>query len=216
MLVVLLVPIAGAATLSFTGDLRTDATVTSCGSGCTLGPSNTDAEYAQYAAVVRTFNVAAPSGMTAITFSYGGGTNGAGSLIPQGGLEPYLSLFDSGGNVLASTYFGTTCPPGALTNSGSGQCYDVLLDGGQLATGDYQIVLSAYLNQSFAENLGVGTLADGFTGLGNLAAGEDLHYAFDVVLTSTTTVPEASSLSLLVLGGLIFCGITRIGRLKAA
>src|ERR1035438_8488936 len=41
--------------LSFTGNLRTDATFTSCGSGCTLGPTNSDGDYAQYAAVVRDF-----------------------------------------------------------------------------------------------------------------------------------------------------------------
>jgi hypothetical protein len=193
---------------SFAGNLRTDATFTSCGAGCMLGPGNTDAEYAQYAAVVRTFNVASPSLMQAITFSYGGGVNGAGITILQGGLEPYLSLFDAGGTFLASTYFGTTCPPGALTNSSSGQCYDVLLDGGVLAPGTYQIVLSAYLNMSFAENLGVGTLADGFTGLGNLAHGEDLHYAFDVRLSSTTSVPEPSSV-LLLAGGLAVCLIRR-------
>src|SRR5712691_10218009 len=62
-----------AAPISFTGDLRTDATVTDCGSGCTLGPGNTDGEYAQYAAVVRSFNVASTSLMHGMTFSYGGG-----------------------------------------------------------------------------------------------------------------------------------------------
>src|SRR5437879_6498129 len=89
--------------ISFTGNLRTDATFTNCGSGCTLGPGNTDGEYAQYAAVVRTFHVASASPMQAITFSYGGGVNGAGTTILQGGLEPYLSLFDAGGVFLGST-----------------------------------------------------------------------------------------------------------------
>jgi len=102
-----------AAAISFTGDLRTDATFTDCGSGCTLGPGNTNGEYAQYAAVVRTFNVASTSLMQGITFSYGGGINGAGTTILEGGLEPYLTLFDSGGHFVASTFSGTTCPPGA-------------------------------------------------------------------------------------------------------
>jgi hypothetical protein len=52
---------------------------------------------------------------------------------------------------------------------------------------------------SFAENLATGTLADGFTGLGNLFPGEDLHYAFDVILGAPTApVPEPGSLWLLV------------------
>src|SRR5882762_4169637 len=94
-----------AAAISFTGDLRTDATFTDCGSGCTLGPGNTNGEYAQYAAVVRTFNVASTSLMQGITFSYGGGINGAGTTILEGGLEPYLTLFDSGGHFVASTFY---------------------------------------------------------------------------------------------------------------
>jgi hypothetical protein len=57
---------------------------------------------------------------------------------------------------------------------------------------------------SFAENLGTGTLADGFIGLGDLQDGEDLNFAFDVDLTPTTppppAVPEPGTLSLFGLG----------------
>jgi len=127
---------ADTVTYSFTGDLRTDATVTGCGDGCTLGAGNNDGDYAVWAAVVRNFHVGASSGMTAISFSYGGGTNGAGTLIPEGGFEPYLSLFDAGGSFLASTLFGVTCPAGAKTNAVSGFCYVVLLDEGTLGAGD--------------------------------------------------------------------------------
>src|ERR1700759_4688902 len=169
---------------SFTGDLRTDATFTSCGFNCTLGPGNSDADYAQYAAVERDFTVATTSTVQALSFSYGGGTNGNGAVIAADGFEPYLSLFDASGNFLASTLFGTTCPAGANTNAGSGECFDVLLDGGTLTPGNYAITISAFENMSFAENSGVGTLADGFSGLGNLAFGEDMHYAFDVILTN--------------------------------
>jgi hypothetical protein len=204
---------ARADSISFAGNLRDDANVISCGSGCTLGASNTDGDYAQWAAVVVDFTVSAPSDMQAVTFSYGGGVNGAGSTISQSGFEPYLSLFDSGGNFLASTFFGTTCPAGANTNTNSGQCYDVLLDGGVLAPGNYQIAISAFENMSLAENLGTGTLADGFAGLGNLAPGEDLHYAFDVNLTSTSPVPEPSAL--LVLAGVVL-GVAGIRRIKAS
>jgi hypothetical protein len=182
--------------ISFTGNLRTDANFVSCGSGCTLGAGNTDGDYAQFAAVAKDFNVSTTSTMQAVTFSYGGGVNGASMVIAQGGFEPYLSLFDAGGNFLASTFLGTVCPPGANTNTSSLQCLDVRLDGGVLAPGTYQIAISAFENMSFAENLGSGTLADGFTGLGNLAAGEDLHYAFDVVLNSTSAVPEPGTVTL--------------------
>jgi len=170
----------------FSGSLRTDATVTDCGAGCTLGPANTDGDYAQWAAVIDTFTVNTTTPMEAITYGYGGGVSLTGAIVPAGGLEPYLSLFDASGNFLASTFFGTTCPPGA--NSVGGNCFDVLLDGGTLAPGTYQIALTAFENMSLAENGAGSTLADGFAGLGNLAAGENLNYAFDVVLPDN--VPE--------------------------
>src|SRR5271155_1203404 len=131
-LALMVLPLANAETISFVGNLRTDSNMTGCGSGCTLGPSSADGDYAQWAAVVDSFVVGTASEMQAITFSYGGGTNGADTKIPEGGLEPYLSLFDASGNFLASTFFGTTCPAGANTNTVSGQCFDELLDGGVL------------------------------------------------------------------------------------
>jgi hypothetical protein len=182
----------------FSGNLRTDATVIDCGSGCTLGPSSTDADYAQWAAVVNTFVVTTATPVEAITYSYGGGTSLGGTSVLAGGLEPYLSLFDSAGSFLASTFAGVTCPPGA--HSVGGNCFDVLLDGGTLSPGTYQIVLTAFENMSFAENGGL-TLADGFTGLGNLAAEENLNYAFDVILPAG--VPEPASAALFAVGSAV-------------
>ena len=198
--------------LSFTGDLRTDATFISYGSGCTLNAGNSDFDYAQWAAVERNFTVAKSSSVQAITFSYGGGTNGNGIAIGAGGFEPYLSLFDASGTFLASTFFGMTCPPGADTNAG--QCFDVLLDAGILAPGNYAITISAFENMSLAENSGSGSLADGFIGLGNLAPGEDMHYAFDLDLTPAiaTTVPGPASDALLAGAGLLWYLATRTSR----
>jgi hypothetical protein len=136
-------PTLSAATISYTGNLRSDADFVSCGAGCVLDGSSLDGDYAQWAAVSRTFHVGTASTMTATTFSYGGGANGAGAIIADAGFEPYLSLFDATGNFLNSTFFGTTCPPGAQISSTLGSCFDVLLDGGVLATGDYRITISA-------------------------------------------------------------------------
>jgi hypothetical protein len=194
---------------SFTGDLRSDASFTSCGSACTLGPGNSDSDFAQWAGVERDFTIATFSSVQAVTFSYGGGTNGSGAAIAAGGFEPYLSLFNSSGAFLASTYFGVTCPSGANTNAGSGQCFDVLLDGGVLAPGTYAIVISAFANMSFAENSGTGTLGDGLTGLGNLAFGEDLHYAFDVSIQDASPVPEPKGAVLIGVGVLLLVTIRR-------
>lgn len=75
---------------SFTGDLRTDATFISCGSGCTLDAGNSDSDHAQWAAVERDFTVPVSSMVQAISFSYGGGTNGNGQAIAPGGFEPCI------------------------------------------------------------------------------------------------------------------------------
>jgi len=212
LLIAVMSACASATTLSFVGDLRTDATFTSCGPSCVLSGSDSDDEYIQFAAVERDFLVSSTSIVTAITFSYGGGVNGNGVSIPEGGFEPYLSLFDSSGNFLASTFFGTTCPPGANTNSSTGNCFDVLLDGGTLSPGTYAITISAFENLSFAENLGSGSLADGFTGLGVPGDG-NLNYAFDVILQDASGVPEPATFGPLAL--LLCCVIWRKRSLRS-
>jgi hypothetical protein len=196
----LLSPRLTASTIFFSGDLRTGATVIGCGPACTLTELNTDGDYAQWAGVVETFTVNTASTMQAITYSFGGGISQTGSIVPEGGFEPYLSLFDSSGDFLASTFQGTTCPPGANTVGGS--CFDVLLDGGLLTPGTYQIALTAFENMSLAENNGAGTLADGFTGLGNLAQGENLTYAFDVILPADVPEPSTAGLFLIACASL--------------
>ncbi len=186
---------ARAGILFFSGDLRTDATVLDCGASCTLGPADTDGDFAQWAAVVTNFTLTSPGTVLAITYGFGGGISLGGNAVAAGGFEPYLSLFDAGGNFLSSTIFGTTCPGGA--NPVGGNCFDVLLDAGVLAAGSYTLTLTAFQNLSFAENLGTGTLADGFTGLGNLGSGENLGYAFDLVVPDVPA-PEPGS-------GALFC-----------
>jgi hypothetical protein len=196
-----------AATLFFSGDLRTD------GTGCPLSCS-VDSDYAQYAAVIDAFTVSTASTMHAVTFGFGGGTSGTGAIAVPGGFEPYLSLFDSSGSFMTSTFDpATTCPVGA--NTFNGNCFDVRLDSGVLAPGTYSIAITAYENMSYAENLGDPSLklSDGFTGLGNLAAGENLNYAFDVVLDSTTQAPEPGTAVLLVIASALFgIGKFRYGR----
>lgn len=98
----------------YSGNLRANATVTDCGTACTLGPFSTDGDYAQWAAAVYTFTVDTTTTMEAITYGYAGGTSLTGAVVAAGGLEPYLSLFDAGGNFLASTYYGTSSPRSEL------------------------------------------------------------------------------------------------------
>jgi hypothetical protein len=107
------------------------------------------------------------------TWGYGGtgaGSNAAGNIIPAGGFDPILSLFDSTGGVLSplnvlveTTYPSGACPPTGVTDPVTGLCYDVYLSETTLTPGaTYLVVLSQNDN---APNLT--TLGDGFSEVGN-------------------------------------------------
>lgn len=121
-----------------------------------------------------TFTLNAPTpGVTLRTWSYAGGTNADGQLIPAGGFEPLLNLYMSDGTGMNPGYaglfpgFAGTCTsspgPGDLTlDPVSGACADVYypttrsFPGGVWAPGTYTIVLSTFANP------GIGNLSDGF------------------------------------------------------
>lgn len=179
------------------GNLRANQTV--CyqpGSGVTCGPSDPDSQVGQFAAAVYSFDVVQTTTMQVLTYSYGGGTSLTGAAVSAGGFTPYLTLFDGSGNFLASVLTsGTLCPAGA--NSYMGSCDDWSMDGGTLTPGPYQIAISAYENMSLAEqDPTTYTLADGFTGLGNLDG--TLNYGFDIILPQQIT-PEPSSFGLILI-----------------
>ena len=133
---------------------------------------------------VRTFGILATSTVTIQSYGYGGsgsapgGTNLAGAVIPAGGFDPYVSLFAGAGptaTFIASNDDGL-CPPGAPDVNGG--CHDSTLNV-TLDPGTYTVVVSAFDNMSLAENLGTGTLGDGFIGLGNYAYRTNA-YAIDI------------------------------------
>ena len=77
-----------AETIFYSGQLRTDANITGCGTGCTLGAANSDGDYAQWAAVVSTFTVTQNTTMEAITYSYAGGTSQTGAVVQSAAFNP--------------------------------------------------------------------------------------------------------------------------------
>jgi hypothetical protein len=192
-------------TTFYSGDLRTNGNITGCGSGCNLAATDADGTWAQWAGYSVSFNLASATSVSAITYGFGGGTSATGAVVSAGGIESYLSLFDSSGNFLNSTFYGTTCPSGA--GSFGGNCNDVQLDAVTLNAGTYTLVLTAFENMSLAENLGYGNLSDGFTGLGNLGDNENLNFAFDLNIANdsgsgpSSVTPEPASLILLLTGG---------------
>ena len=104
-----------------------------------------------------------------------------------GGVDPYFTLFSGSGGTATfydSNYLQATSTGGDFTWTGT------------LAGGTYEIALGAFENMSFAENLGSGTLADGFVFLGDPNSLGNGSYSLNV----TTAVPEPSGALLLVFG----------------
>ena len=116
----------------------------------------------------------------AFTISVGGTVSIASSGFAGGGVDPYFTLFTGSGDTatfLDSNYAQATSTGGDFSWSGA------------LAAGTYEIALGSFENESFAENLGSGTLGDGFTFLGDPNSLGSGAYA----LALTTPVPEPSS-----------------------
>jgi len=163
------------------------------------------------------FTLAAESAIKIQTWSFGGGTNAAGSVIASGGFDPYVSLFSgdgAGATFLASNDDGQ-CPPGQSAPA----CADSTLITGLLAAGTYTLALTTPFNFSFAENYGSGTLGDGFIGLaasfddGSCAATCTSAYAVDV--SDSAPVPEPPTWLLLGIGAGML-GLARRRRTAAA
>lgn len=156
------------------------------------------------------FETSAAAPLDAQTWSFGGGVNAAGQAIAAGGFDTYLSLFAGWGGTatfLASNDDGL-CPPGTAAPS----CADSTLHVSALPAGRYTIAISMPANFSFAENLGTGTLGDGFIGLaadwsgGACASSCSSAYALDI--SSGALVPEPAA-PLLLAAGLLMLWLKR-------
>ena len=104
-----------------------------------------------------------------------------------GGVDPYFTLFRGAAataTVVDSNYTQAFSTGGDFSFSAV------------LASGAYRIALGAFANQSFAENLGIGVLGDGFTGLGVPDALGDSSYR----LVVNAPVPEPAAAWLLGAG----------------
>ncbi len=122
------------------------------------------------------------------TFTTLGGTVSVVSTgFAGGGVDPYFTLFSGSGaaaTLFDSNYIQATSTGGDFAWSGT------------LAAGTYEIALGSFENMSFAENLGTGTLGDGFTALGDPNSLHDGSYSLNL----TTPVPEPSGALLLAVG----------------
>src|SRR6476660_8492652 len=86
------------------------------------------------------FVVGSTSTVTLRTYSYAGGTNAAGTVIPQGGFDPILALFDSTGTrINFNDDGGSNVPADAVT----GSHFDTFLQS-LLSPGSYTVSVTAF------------------------------------------------------------------------
>ena len=111
------------------------------------------------ASAVFSFTMAQDSPVTIRTFGYAGGTNGAGTLIPAGGFDPFVALYDSTGVAIAFNDDGGCANVG--TDPVTLSCADSLIVN-NLLPGTYQVSLTQTGNI-----LNTSSLGDGFTQTGN-------------------------------------------------
>ncbi len=112
-----------------------------------------------------TFTLATPTPDVLLrTWSYAGGTNTLGSVIPAGGFEPVIDIFDSSDNMMNP---GTSIPCGGATamDPATGECGDAYypttlsFPAGTWAAGTYTVALTEDANAAIGP-----TLEDGFFG----------------------------------------------------
>lgn len=110
----------------------------------------------------------------------------------MGGADPYFTVFSGRGpaaEVVASNH-------AQAFSTGGDFHIDIVLP-----AGDYTLAIGAFANMSFAENLGLGSLGDGFVGLGTPDALRNSLYWVTVALPdSPFRTPEPATLALLAAG----------------
>jgi hypothetical protein len=119
-----------------------------------------------------------------------------------GGVDPYFTLFSGIGS--GATFVGSNFTEAFSTGGDFSLTFS-------LAAGNYTVAMGAFANLSFAENLGVGSLGDGFIGLGQPDFLGNYYYELEVV-TPDAAAPEPSSLALLALTGIVFLGSRVLNR----
>lgn len=141
---------AAAASLSFTGNLAQDDSVALFG-----------------------FTVAVPGSVTLRSFSYAGGSNGAGAAIVAGGFDPTVSLFTASGLLVLAQDDATPECDGVANDPVTNDCFDVNLVT-ELAAGNYLVAVTQFDNAALGPDLAAGFSKSGanFTAMFGCVAGQ--------------------------------------------
>ncbi len=189
-----------ASTVVYSGNLANSANAALVGSG----PSMSPADFTDAAAVSN--NVA----LYTLALSTIGSVEFVSSGFAEGGVDPYFTLFSGLG--AAASFVGSNYD---LAFLGGGGDFDLSFT---LQAGSYVLALGAFANLSFAENLGAGSLGDGFIALGQETALGNGSYALTVITPDNGggggSMPEPAS-AFLVIGALLACrlaGLRSCGR----
>lgn len=105
-----------------------------------------------------TFSLLTTQTVTLQTLGYGGGTNAAGHVIPAGGFESVLQVYDAAGNAIGGPILpgpDPTCGPRTPDPNRGGFCQDAYAQE-LLSSGSYLLALTQNAN------LPNGNLSDGF------------------------------------------------------
>ncbi|HTS21661.1 MAG TPA: DVUA0089 family protein [Casimicrobiaceae bacterium] len=104
-----------------------------------------------------------------------------------GGIAPYFTLFAGSDN--SATFVDSNYNDAVLGDGGDFQMTE------HLTAGVYTVAIGAFENISFAENLGSGTLGDGFIGLGDPSQlGDQREYYYELTVAAAgTPLPEPAT-----------------------
>lgn len=133
--------------------------------------SDTDVQFFTF-----TLNADTPN-VTLMTWSYGGGTDAAGNVIPAGGFDLVMSLFDSTGQAMNPGFTGdASCTSPQNTDPSTGICGDIFypttrsFPGGIWSQGTYTVAITENPNSA------VGNLSDGFFDTAVLGYGPNTNF----------------------------------------
>jgi hypothetical protein len=172
-----------------------------------------------------TFTVGTGEDVILRTYSYAGGVNAAGQVIPEGGFDPILALFQGTGpsavEIGQNDDGGSNVPGDSIT----GAHFDTYLEVDDLTPGTYTVSVQDYANFANGPTLGDGFSNNAVTG-GTFqdvtGANRTGNWAFDVLGADAATnptgpgtppvnspVPEPSSIVLLGSGLAGLAGMVR-------
>ena len=166
------------------------------------------------------FTVSAPSTVTMLTWSFAGGTNAAGTLIPAGGFAPVLAVFDSTGTIVGNFDQGGTPPNNCGSRNqdpaGTGPCLDAFLSD-SLGAGIYALVLSQQDNVPVGQTFSDGYQHDGepnfSSGFNDFGLQRNSAWSVDIAGTDSafelTSSPEPSTALALLAGIAWLAGMGR-------